>query len=49
MGHLERRPGDTVQVGAWWYRDEDDFADTKAEYDRPEYHDDDRAPEDDDE
>lgn len=40
MPHMRRRPGDTYYWGGWWYRDADDYLDTKAEYDQPEYRED---------
>lgn len=46
MPHIERKPGDTVYSRGWWYRDEDDLDDTRAEYARAEYRDD-AEPEDD--
>lgn len=52
MGHLTKRPSDTVRVGAWWYRDYDEYLDTKAEYDQDERYaerEDDRDDEDTDE
>lgn len=48
MPHLTQKPGDTVRVGAWWYRSIEDYEDTAAEYARDEYRDDDRTADDDD-
>jgi hypothetical protein len=46
MGHIDRRPGDTVKRNGLWYRDEDDWRDTVTEYQNDEAP---HKPEDDDE